>query len=200
MILRQDQPAANPAVRAGAANNGTKDWLTQISQHFRPLAQKADGDIIITAIKIVPEQNYAIIISIGDPDLSGEPERNHGYTTQQLDTVLRDEPKAADYIICYCGHRMKPMLKTAAVVAAACALGITLLEGTLSGQAAGAALMGGMAAAAWHVIPRKIKMDKMHDAAVELLRQFKPHGPPPDELERYLTDPNSGTAIIYRKL
>ena len=74
------------------------------------------------------------------------------------------------------------------------------LEGTISSQAAGAALMGGMAAAAWHVIPRKIKMDKMHDAAVELLRQFKPHGPPPDELERYLTDPNSGTAIIYRKL
>lgn len=200
MILRQDQPAASPSDRAGAANNGTKDWLAQMSQHFRPLSQKADGDIIITAIKIVPEQNYAIIISIGDPALNDEPKRNHGYTTQQLDSVLREEPKAADYIICYCGHRMKPTLKTAAVVAAACALGITLLEGTLSHQSAGAALMGGMAAAAWHVIPRKIKMDKMHDAAVELLRQFKPHGPPPDEPERYLTDPNSGTAIIYRKL
>lgn len=127
MILRQDKPAANPSVRAGAANNETKDWLTQMSQHFRPLAQKADGDIVITAIKIVPEQNYAIIMSIGDPDLSGEPERNHGYITRQLDTVLRDEPKATDCIICYCGHRTKPMLKTAAVVAAACALGITLL-------------------------------------------------------------------------
>lgn len=199
MILRQDKPAANPSVRAGAANNGTKDWLTQMSQHFRPLAQKADGDIVITAIKIVPEQNYAIIISIGDPNLSGEPERNRGYITRQLDNVLRDEPEATDYIIGYCGHRIKPMLKTTGIVAA-CALGVILLQDALSGQAAGAALAVGMAAAAWHVIPRKIKMDKMHDAAVELLRQFKHHGPPPGEPERCLTDPNSGTAIIYRKL
>lgn len=203
MKLRQDKPATNPSIRprAGAANNETKDWLAQMAQNFRPLAQNIPYGISITAGQINPRQNYAIVIRIGDAHLSKEPEKTRSYVTQQVDAIVRDIVKEEEisYLDGTCDRRAS--LLVTAGIGFACGIGVYLTSGSPNLIHAMMGVLTGCAAITiYEAFVGNRQLNKATKTAREILRQFRPHGPPPAEPERYFADPNSGTAIIYRKL
>lgn len=197
MKARQDKPTANLPSRAGAADNESKDWLAQLAQDFHPLAQRTPCGVSITAGQIDRQRNYAIVIRIGDPHLSSEPERTRGYITQQLEAVV-NESDAATYLAGACDKH--PNLSLGAGIGLASGVSVYLTSGQDLMASALAVLVGGGALMMYETLARNRQLNRLTRTAGEILRPFRPHGPQPGEPERYLADPDSGTAIIYRKL
>ena len=170
-------------------------WPAQLKRIFLPYASELPDDVQITAGRIDRRRQYAIIIRLGDRNLSTQPDRVRHEISQSLDEALA----CADAEIFLHSIQTGTSGPITALIGAACGAGVYLIDRDLT-----ASLMALLAGVAVHSIydffASKRRVDQAARAAGEIIRQFRPHGEQPAEGEAFHADTQTGAATFYRRL
>ena len=176
--------------------NRNEYWPTQLKRLFQPYASKLPEDIQITAGRIDRGRQYAIIIRLGDRNLTAQPDKVRHEIAQSLDEALA-YPDAEIFL-----HSVQTGTSGAvitALIGLACGAGVQLI-----GQDPTASFMALLVGAAvhrvYHFCVGKRKTAQSAYAAGEIMRQFRPHGDQPAESEAFHADAQTGAATFYRRL